>query len=253
MDKKVGSSNAEVRDHEVSITPSGFFGVGPENIIELENFMTKEEQEKLYNFAVSNEHWDYTENIYDEEGLLIYDASYWNDRVASSTTLYNHAPKIKDIIEDLQRRLKVEVDKFFKVDARATGPCVVKWKVGQYQLPHADKEIHKYREWGGSPENEGKPNDFPHYDVAGLFYINDNYEGGDLYFPEQNIQFKPKAGAAYFFPGDKNYIHGVTEITSGARYTCPFFWTIVKHFNEDGSVKDMGDYRVVRKANSREK
>ena len=31
-----------------------------------------------------------------------------------------------------------------------------------------------------------------------------------------------KSGA-YFFPGDKNYIHGVTEIKSGLRFTCPFF------------------------------
>jgi hypothetical protein len=29
-----------------------------------------------------------------------------------------------------------------------------------------------------------------------------------------------------------NYIHGVTEITSGIRYTVPFFWTIVKHNGE---------------------
>lgn len=253
MANQTESTNAEVRDHEVSITPSGFFGVGANNIVALENFMTKEEQATLYDFAINNTYWDYTEDIYDDEGMMIYDSSYWKDRVASSTTLHNNARQIKETIENLQNRLKIEVDKFFKVDAGATGPCVVKWKMGQYQLPHADKEIHKYQEWGGSPENEGKPNDFPHYDIAGLFYINDDYEGGELYFPEQDIQFKPKAGAAYFFPGDRYYIHGVTEITSGTRYTCPFFWTVRKHFNEDGSVKDMGDYKVVRKANSRKK
>ena len=62
-----------------------------------------------------------------------------------------------------------------------------------------------------------------------LFYLNDDYEGGELYFPLQDVKFKPKKGAAYFFPGDKNYIHGVTEIKSGIRYTCPFFWEITKH------------------------
>jgi hypothetical protein len=137
------------------------------------------------------------------------------------------------MLDAMQVRLKQAVDTFFNVDAFATGPSVVKWKVGNKQLPHADKELHKYREWGGGPEKEGIPNDFPHYDIAGLFYINDDYEGGELYFPEQGIQFKPKAGAAYFFPGDKNYIHGVTEITSGTRYTCPFFFTILKHFDKD--------------------
>jgi predicted 2-oxoglutarate/Fe(II)-dependent dioxygenase YbiX len=76
-------------------------------------------------------------------------------------------------------------------------------------------------------ENSGKPNNFPYYDIAGLMYLNDDYEGGELYFPQHGIEFKPKAGAAYFFPGDKNFIHGVREVTSGTRYTLPFFWTIV--------------------------
>jgi hypothetical protein len=231
----------------VSITPSGYFGIGSENIVALENFMTEEEQKTLVDFAKNNTNWDYTETIIDDEGVIIYDASYWEDRVASSTTLYNYNKDIYDLIKILQARLKERVDSFFNVDAKPTGPTVVKWNVGQYQYPHADKELHKYREWGGSPEVEGKPNDFPFYDIAGLFYINDDYEGGELYFPEQGIQFKPKAGAAYFFPGDKNYIHGVTEITSGTRYTCPFFFNILTHYNEDGSVKDMGDYRVERK------
>ena len=66
-------------------------------------------------------------------------------------------------------------------------------------------------------------------DIATLVYLNDDYEGGELYFPNQEIQFKPKAGAAYFFPGDMNYVHGVTEIKSGIRYTCPFFWEITEH------------------------
>jgi predicted 2-oxoglutarate/Fe(II)-dependent dioxygenase YbiX len=216
-----------------SITPSGFFGEGKENIVELENFMTEEELVLLNHFAKNNKEWDYTETKYNEQGVIIYDASYWEDRVISYSNLWKVNQKIAKMVDAMQERLKIEVDKFFNVDAIATGPSIVKWKVGNKQLPHADKELHKYKEWGGGPDKEGVPNDFPHYDIAGLFYINDDYEGGELYFPEQGIQFKPKAGAAYFFPGDKNYIHGVTEITSGTRYTCPFFFTILKHNEED--------------------
>jgi hypothetical protein len=135
----------------------------------------------------------------------------------------------------MMQRLKVEVDKHFRVDAWATSPTMVRWIPGNQQLPHADKELHKYEQWGGHPDREGQPNDFPFYDIAGLFYVNEDYEGGELYFPEQGIQFKPKPGAAYFFPGDRNYIHGITPITAGERYTCPFFFTIIKHFDEEGN------------------
>lgn len=137
-------------------------------------------------------------------------------------------------------RLTLKVNEHFRVDAKPTTPSVVRWIPGNLQHPHADKELHGYEKWGGGPDVEGKPNDFPYFDIAGLFYLNNDYEGGELYFPEQNIQFKPKPGAAYFFPGDKNYIHGVTEIKSGERYTCPFFFTIMKHFNKDGTEKIVG-------------
>ena len=209
-------------NQRVSITPSGFFGSSPDNIVTLENFMTQEELEYLDTFAKNNTTWDVTESHYNEDGVCIYDASYWENRVATENTLNATDKKIVEVIKGMQARLKVEVDKFFRVDAKPTSAALVRWLPGQLQMPHADKELHE-------GDQRGKPNDFPYYDIAGLFYLNDDYEGGELYFPLQGIQFKPKRGAAYFFPGDMNYIHGVTEITSGIRYTSPFFWTIMSH------------------------
>ncbi len=209
-------------DLRVSITPSGFFGDSADNIIAIEDFMTQEELTILNEFARSNTEWDKTETHYNEDGTVIYDSGYWEDRVATATTLDSVDPRITQVIIGMQARLKERVDAFFNVDARATSPAIVRWLPGQLQMPHADKELHE-------GDSRGKPNDFPYYDIAGLFYINDDYKGGELYFPNQGIQFKPKAGAAYFFPGDMNYIHGVSPIESGIRYTVPFFWTIVKH------------------------
>jgi hypothetical protein len=209
-------------DLRASITPSGFFGDSADNIITIEDFMTEEELTILNEFARRNTEWDKTETHYNEDGTVIYDSGYWEDRVATATTLDKVDPRITQIIIGMQARLKERVDAFFDVDARATSPAIVRWLPGQLQMPHADKELHE-------GEGRGKPNDFPYYDIAGLFYINDDYVGGELYFPNQGIQFKPKAGAAYFFPGDMNYIHGVSPIESGIRYTVPFFWTIVKH------------------------
>lgn len=206
----------------VSITPSGYYGSSPDNIVALENFMTEDELTALNDFIRNNENWDETETHYNENGTVIYDADYWYNRVATYPTIQKTNPEIPVIIEGMVARLKVEVDKFFGVDALPTSPAMVRWLPGQLQMPHADKELH-------TGPDAGKPNDFPYYDIAGLFYVNDDYEGGELYFPNQGIQFKPKKGAAYFFPGDMNYIHGVTEIKSGIRYTVPFFWTILSH------------------------
>lgn len=52
-----------------------------------------------------------------------------------------------------------------------------------------------------------------------LVYLNDNYEDGYLYFPQHDYYFKPKPGSLVTFPGSLYYVHGVTPITSGIRYT----------------------------------
>lgn len=204
-----------------SITPSGYFGNSKDNIVEVENFLTPSEVTYLSNFMKTNTHWDITEDQWNDEGVQIYDASYWKDRVATWNTLEKANQDVIMVISNAILRMKPVVEKFFNVEAFPTRPALVRWTPGTLQIPHADKELH-------TGEDAGKPNAFPWYDLAGLFYLNDEYEGGELYFPNQGVQFKPKVGAAYFFPGDMNYIHGITEITSGERYTCPFFWTITK-------------------------
>lgn len=208
-----------------SITPSGFFGNSADNIVSLDNFITDYELKKLNSFIRNNTVWDRTETHYNENGVITYHSDYWDNRVITQPNLSKESPETLEIISDMVQRLKVYVDKFFNVESLPTSPAMVRWLPGNFQLPHADKELH-------SGPDAGKPNDFPWYDLAGLFYINDDYEGGELYFPNQDIEFKPKSGSAHFFPGDMNYIHGVKEITSGVRYTVPFFWTILRHTGE---------------------
>lgn len=210
------------KNRPTSITPSGFFGDSSDNIVELKEFITIEEQKRLINFAINNKVWDITETHIDEDGLVLYDHKIWDDRVCTYNSLMVSDPTILDLIYSLIDRLKIEVDKFFNVDVEATGPAIVRWPIGARQEPHADKEFH-------IGEEQGRPNDFPWYDIAGLFYFNNDYEGGELYFPQHGIEFKPKSRAAYFFPGDRFYTHGVRPVKSGNRFTSPFFWTIKKH------------------------
>jgi hypothetical protein len=195
---------ASVVVRKPSITPSGWFGSGKEMIVELENFMTQEEIEFLEKAAKSLTIWDVTESH------------------VTQPSLDKNDPKISPVIAGLFQRLQPIVEEFYKVKVIPTGTTIVKWLPGQFQKPHADKELH-------DGPDAGLPNDFPNYDLSSLFYLNEDYEGGELYFPNQGVQFKPKKGAAYFFPGDMNYIHGVTEIKSGLRFTCPFFWEITEH------------------------
>jgi hypothetical protein len=233
MEKTDIPSNKFVKQR-VSITPSGFFGSSKDNIIELENFMTEEEITFLENAARNITIWDITETHTNENGTVIYDSDYWKDRVATGKSLDKNNPQITVVLQTLFERLQPVIEEFFNVRIEPTGKAIVRWLPGQFQNPHADKELH-------DGPDAGKPNDFPYYDIASLFYLNDDYDGGELYFPLQDVKLKPKRGAAYFFPGDKNYIHGVTEIKNNVRYTCPFFWTILEHTGEVKPLQEINN------------
>jgi hypothetical protein len=206
-----------------SITPSGYFGTSADNVVELENMVTEEEQHYLLTFAKNNKIWDITESQWNENGNIIYDHRVWEDRVATKDTLLKADPsgEVVRILDRVIERMTPHIREKFQVEVRPTDAAIVRWPVGAMQFPHADKELHE------GPD-AGTPNEFPWYDIGTVFYLNDDYEGGELFFPLQNIKFKPKPRAAYYFPGDKNYIHGVTKVTSGTRYTAPFFWTITQ-------------------------
>lgn len=64
-----------------------------------------------------------------------------------------------------------------------------------------------------------------------VLYLNDNYEGGEIYFPNQGVELKPKSGDMIIFPsGGHEYFHGVKPIISGKRYTIAMWHTMHRDY-----------------------
>ena len=55
--------------------------------------------------------------------------------------------------------------------------------------------------------------------VSLVAYINDDYDGGELYFRLQNLNIKPKAGDLYVFPSNFMYPHQAMPVHSGTKYS----------------------------------
>jgi len=55
----------------------------------------------------------------------------------------------------------------------------------------------------------------PSIKYATIVYINDDYADGELFFPNLDIQLKPKPGTMLFFPGNEQYEHGVKHVGEG--------------------------------------
>ena len=50
-------------------------------------------------------------------------------------------------------------------------------------------------------------------------YVNDDYEGGELFFRLQNLKVKPEAGDLFIFPSNFMYPHQAMPVTSGTKYS----------------------------------
>jgi predicted 2-oxoglutarate/Fe(II)-dependent dioxygenase YbiX len=82
--------------------------------------------------------------------------------------------------------------------------------------------IAKFVEGKGMHEHfdASRPND-----IATLIYLNNDYDGGDIYFPKYEMSFKPEPGDLLCFPDNPSFIHGVKPIIRGTRFTLPRWFT----------------------------
>lgn len=55
--------------------------------------------------------------------------------------------------------------------------------------------------------------------VSLVAYINDDYDGGELYFRLQDLSIKPEAGDLYIFPSNYMYPHRAMPVHSGTKYS----------------------------------
>ena len=154
---------------------------------------------------------------FNEDGTCIYDASYWWDRMCSGTILQRIAPDMHALIDKYIDKMQNVLEQKFNVSLYKRPPVLIRWLEGNEQQPHADKQL-----------NDGTPNPFPTYDINSIIYWNDNFEGGDFYYPEFDIHLPIKAGMAVAHPGDVHYLHGVKPMVSGERWTTPSFYTITE-------------------------
>lgn len=54
--------------------------------------------------------------------------------------------------------------------------------------------------------------------ISVLIYLNDDYKGGELYFPYQDITLKPNAGDIVFFPSTFTHVHQAMPVKKGTKY-----------------------------------
>lgn len=66
-------------------------------------------------------------------------------------------------------------------------------------------------------------------DLSLVLFLNNDFEGGDLVFPDLKIRIRPEPGLLVCFPSSHMYLHGVEPVTKGKRYSM-VTWARIKGF-----------------------
>jgi hypothetical protein len=182
---------------------AGNLGIPQNKIVEIPNFVEPETAVNIINYVESYSATWGDIAFYGSSGMGIRPD---DPRLAE----YSLPPRF---FESLKEKFKEAIELVFERKVTANTSHAQKWEVGGFAAPHSDNSDH-----------DGNPNAFEINKYVGILYLNENYEGGELYFPDHNIEFKPSAFSYICFPGGIENIHGVREITSGTRYTMVSFW-----------------------------
>lgn len=94
----------------------------------------------------------------------------------------------------------------------------------------------------GNPlQPDGTPEEM---EWSGLLYLNNHGEdflGGTILFPKQDLEIIPKLGDMVLFPGDFDHIHEVPAVTSGERKNLVFFYGRPENIGSEKSFYDWQD------------
>lgn len=107
------------------------------------------------------------------------------------------------------------INPFYKIEVLDREPSqILHYGVGGHYIPHVDAET-LYKDDIGLELWE-KTLD---RDLSVVYFLNDDFSGGELFFPALDLVIEPEAGTLVCFPSDHNYIHGVRPVSAGHRYT----------------------------------
>ena len=177
------------------------------NIFIIENFLTEEEHSYVMSLITESEYnsWEnttikeiekkYKNNLEQMQQALESRNEFWDDKIF----------KIHD--EQFWKSLTEKVNNFFENKYEINPMYAI-----QRQQPNTFLKIHF--DQGNNPDLE----------KAVIIYLNDDYNGGELFFPDHNFEIKPPARSMIIFPGTEDYMHGVKEVLDGpTRYVMPSF------------------------------
>jgi len=174
------------------------------DIVCYEDFLLKEELDYIYNRATSSsqEEWDTQYHKEMEE--------------AAEHSGYVTTEEKDNYFKNINKKNPYWENKLLKINNPA-----MSYDINERILEIYSRDKYKtnfpesiQRQYSGGEELK------VHYDAihnpsikyAIVIYLNDDYNGGELFFPQHDLEIKPKAGSLMTFPGTEDFKHGTKKV-----------------------------------------
>ena len=111
------------------------------------------------------------------------------------------------------------LDNFTKAFYENMKPCLDQY-IREYGAVIEHFEAPHLLRYGKEQKFNGHIDDHPKLTrrISMTYYLNDEYEGGDVEFKRHGLRFKAKKGDLLIFPSNFMYNHQVHPVTDGLRY-----------------------------------
>ena len=120
---------------------------------------------------------------------------------------------LHDLVLELNSKIQSKIESFLD-----------KKFVSQWQNTENTGVISRYTTGGSLPMHTDRVHSSgEHYYYSCVYYINENYKGGRLFFPEQDIGINPKENSIVFLPS--HYMHKSEEVTNGEKMVSVTFFS----------------------------
>ena len=132
------------------------------------------------------------------------DANFIQIPLCAEPIVKNLTNKVTELVTDYRNNQRFDIQNELKIDGE---PSFVCYENQKGYVPHVDA-------WT--------------YDstvrlITAITYFNDDYEGGELFFPELNYYITPPRNSTIIFPSSRLFLHGARKVY-GSKMICAFWF-----------------------------
>jgi hypothetical protein len=164
-----------------------------DHIYIIDNFLSADELLELDKIIVDQDPWSLEE--------ISKTNSTWN---LKNTVWSDNLKMIKN--KDLLKSINSKIKSLYPDNMISEVRVIQRLKPGEELEAHFDQNRYS-----------------PYVEHGVICYINDDYQGGELYYPHKGIEYKPVRGSFASHPATEEYTHGVKPVSDNIRYILTSF------------------------------